>query len=203
MGLLIIAFSYLLGSISFGYLFVKYLKGVDIREHGSGSTGATNIMRILGVGPGVTVFLLDALKGFFSVYAAKTLTGNPYIEIASAVAVVAGHNWPLFFGFKGGRGIATSLGALTGLFPKVTLILAIIGFSVVGLSKFVSLGSVVGAVSLPFLIWFFVEGHNIPYLVFGTFLSLLAVARHIPNLKRIRAGTESKIGQRIKVDSRK
>ncbi len=203
MGVLIIVFSYLLGSVSFGYLFVKHLKGVDIREHGSGSTGATNIMRILGVGPGVTVFLLDALKGFLSVYAAKTLTGNPYIEIAAAAAVVAGHNWPIFFGFKGGRGIATSLGALTGLFPKVSLFVAIIGFSVVGISKYVSLGSVVGAVSLPFLIWFLVEGNNIPYLIIGIVITLLAVIRHIPNIKRIIAGTESKIGQRIKVNSRK
>lgn len=203
MAVFIIIFSYLLGSVSFGFIFVKLLKGVDIREYGSGSTGATNIMRILGPFPAGAVFLLDALKGFLSVYAARTLIGNPYIEIASAVAVVAGHNWPVFFGFKGGRGIATSLGALAGLFPKVTFWLAVIGFSVVGLTKYVSMGSVVGAFSLPFLIWFMLEGNNIPYLVFGTFLSLLAIIRHIPNLKRIKEGTESKIGQKVTVSSTK
>lgn len=203
MALFIIIFSYLLGSVSFGFIFVKLLKGVDIREYGSGSTGATNIMRILGPVPAGAVFLLDALKGFLSVYAARSLTGNPYIEIASVIAVVAGHNWPVFFGFKGGRGIATSLGALAGLFPTVTFWLAVIGFSVVGLTKYVSMGSVVGAFSLPFLIWFLLEGNNIPYLVFGTFLSLLAIIRHIPNLKRIKEGTESKIGQKVTVSSTK
>lgn len=195
--------SYLLGSISFGYIFVKLLKGVDIREYGSGNTGATNIMRVLGPAPAAAVFILDGLKGFLAVYAARTLTGNPYIEIASAVAVVAGHNWPLFFGFKGGRGVATSLGALAGLFPTVTFWLMVIGFSTIGLTKFVSMGSVLGALSLPFLIIFLVEGDKIPYLVFGMFLSLLVIIRHIPNLKRIKEGTESRVGQKVTVDPAK
>lgn len=193
---LAIVISYLIGSISFGYIFCKALKGVDIRELGSGSTGATNISRVLGFGPALFIFFLDALKGISALYLTQLFTDSPYLIILAAIAVVAGHNWPLFFGFRGGRGIATSLGVITGISPVVVLGLLVIGLLVIALTRYVSLGSVTGAVSLPLLMWYF--GLETPYIVFGLMASIMAVVRHIPNLKRLKEGKESKLGDRLK-----
>ncbi|RQD74621.1 MAG: glycerol-3-phosphate 1-O-acyltransferase [Candidatus Syntrophonatronum acetioxidans] len=187
-----IIIAYLIGSISFGYIFCKILKGVDIREYGSGSTGATNISRILGFGPALLIFVLDALKGVSALYLTQLFTDNPYLVILAGIAVVAGHNWPVFFGFRGGRGIATSLGVLIGISPLVVLWLLFIGLSIIAVTRYVSLGSVTGAISLPLLMWYF--GLEVPYIFFGTLMTIMAVVRHIPNLKRLKEGKESKIG---------
>jgi len=197
----VILISYLIGSISFGFLFCKILKGIDIRDYGSGATGATNISRILGIGPAIIVFILDALKGMASIYLARFVSGNSLIVIMAGVAVIAGHNWPVFFGFRGGRGIATSLGIIFAISSKAFLGLFIIGMSTVFLTKYVSLGSICGALSLPFLLWYF--RLDVPYIIFGTLISVIAVIRHIPNLKRLKEGKESKLGEKVSLIPKK
>ncbi len=193
---LAVIIAYLMGSISFGYIFCKGLKGGDIREIGSGSTGATNISRVLGFGPALLIFILDALKGISALYLTQVFTDSPYLVILAGIAVVAGHNWPVFFGFRGGRGIATSLGVLIGISPLVVLGLLLVGAFVIAVTRYVSLGSVMGALSLPLLMWYF--GLEVPYIVFGSFMTVMALVRHIPNLKRLREGKESKIGDKVK-----
>ncbi len=196
---LAILISYLIGSISFGYIFCKVFKGVDIRDYGSGNTGATNISRVLGPGAAITVFILDVLKGISAIYLARVFTDSPILIILAGIAVVAGHNWPVFFGFRGGRGIATSLGVLFAISPVVFTWLFIMGISVVALSRYISLGSMSGAVALPFLMWYF--NLELPYIIFGILISLLAIIRHIPNIKRLKEGKESKIGEKVNVGS--
>jgi len=192
---LAVLLAYLLGSVSFGYLVGRRIRGVDIRQYGSGSSGTTNILRTLGTGPAVVVLLLDAGKGIGAVYLADLLTGNPNVVMLAGVAVVAGHNWPVFFGFRGGRGIATSMGVLLGIAPSVILIAVLVGLLVMALTRYVSLGSLVGSVLIPFLMLLF----RLPpaHILFGTALCLLAVWRHRANIRRLLAGTESKLGKKV------
>jgi glycerol-3-phosphate acyltransferase PlsY len=191
--LLAILLAYLLGSVSFGYLVGKRLRGVDVRRFGSGSSGATNIMRTLGTGPAIAVLLLDAGKGITAVYLAKLLDGNPWVVMLAGVAVVAGHNWPVLFGFRGGRGIATSMGVLLGLAPGVVLAAFLAGSLVILVTRYVSLGSIIGSILIPLLMLLF---HR-EYLLFGTVLSAFAVWRHRSNIRRLLNGTESKLGEKV------
>jgi glycerol-3-phosphate acyltransferase PlsY len=192
---LAILFAYLLGSLSFGYLLGKKLRGVDVRRLGSGSSGATNILRTLGTGPAIVVLLLDVGKGIAAVYLAKLLDGSPMIIMLAGIAVVAGHNWPIMFGFRGGRGVATSMGVLLGLAPGVILVAFLSGSLVIALTRYVSLGSIVGSILIPVLMVLF----RFPpeYILFGTALCAFAVWRHKANIRRLLNGTESKLGERV------
>jgi glycerol-3-phosphate acyltransferase PlsY len=192
---LAILFAYLLGSLSFGYLLGKKLRGVDVRRLGSGSSGATNILRTLGTGPAIVVLLLDVGKGIAAVYLAKLLDGSPMIIMLAGIAVVAGHNWPIMFGFRGGRGVATSMGVLLGLAPGVILTAFLAGSLVIALTRYVSLGSIVGSILIPVLMVLF----RFPpeYILFGTALCAFAVWRHKANIRRLLNGTESKLGERV------
>lgn len=192
--LLVILLAYLLGSVSFGYLLGKKLRGVDVRRLGSGSSGATNIMRTLGTGPAIAVLLLDAGKGIGAVYLARLLDGSPMVIMLAGIAVVAGHNWPILFGFRGGRGIATSMGVLLGLAPGVILVAFLIGSLVIAFTRYVSLGSIVGSILIPVLMLLF----RFPpeYTFFGTALCAFAIWRHKANIKRLLSGAESKLGER-------
>jgi len=192
--LLAVLLAYLVGSLSFGYLVGKKLRGVDVRQFGSGSSGATNIMRTLGTGPAIAVLLLDVGKGVAAVYLAKQLSGTPEVVMLSGVAVVAGHNWPVLFGFRGGKGVATSMGVMLGLAPGVILIAFLAGLLVIALTRYVSLGSIVGSVLIPVLMLMF----RLPpaYIAFGTALSAFAFWRHKENIRRLLNGTESKLGEK-------
>ena len=137
-----IVISYLIGAISFSYLIAKKLKQVDIRQHGSGNAGATNTLRLLGVGPAVLVLLLDCLKGVASVYIGLSLTGgDTMVAAACGVAAVVGHNWPVYFGFRGGKGVATTIGVLATLAFYAALIAGIIAIISIIITRYVSLGS--------------------------------------------------------------
>lgn len=214
--ILIVIISYLLGSISFALLIGKCFYGMDIRQQGSGNLGATNAFRVLGVLPGILVFLGDVLKGVFAVGLANFFfRGAPtifsfclsqktafshsslvdsIIVILAGFAVVAGHNWPVFLKFSGGKGIATSTGVLLVLAPKVTIILFLIWLVILTLTKYVSLGSVVIAVMLPFFMVSFYPG-NYPYIIFSLIVSAVAIYKHRSNIKRLLKGDESKIGE--------
>ncbi|YCM45100.1 glycerol-3-phosphate 1-O-acyltransferase PlsY [Verrucomicrobiaceae bacterium 227] len=198
-----------LGSIPFGLILGK-LKGVDIREHGSGNIGATNVFRTLGKKIGITCLLLDFLKGFLPVFIAIQLTPHTTtgqsIEVITALAAILGHNYSPWIGFKGGKGIATSGGALIALMPVGVLLLIIIFIIVTKLTKYVSVGSIATAISLPlvFLLDSSLRGEfphgdwNKPLFIFSLVAGALAVWKHRANITRLRAGTENRIGQKKK-----
>ena len=205
--------SYLLGSIPFGYLAGR-LKGIDIRQHGSRNVGATNAGRVLGRRWGLAVFALDVLKGAVPVvgaglwlHRAGEFAGPGLLALwmLDAFAAVAGHVWPVWLGFRGGKGVATSLGVLLALYPFFTWpgLLALAAWVVVTLaSRYVSLGSLVAAVVFPATLlamsltigetWS--PGRIWPLLAFALAMSLLLIWRHRGNIARLLAGTENKIG---------
>lgn len=227
---LIIFASYLLGSIPFGY-FVAKACGIDIREHGSGNIGATNVMRVLGKKPGYTVFALDTLKGLIAVILGKYISDqyqltisqvhpgfqganevilhNVYFihlpeaigAISAAIACILGHNFPVWLGFKGGKGMATSAGVLIGMMPPTAmgcmLVWAIVFFS----TRYVSLASIAAAIALPvitmlLLLLGFLNGW--PYFYFAVAACILAVWRHRSNIVRLINGTENRFVKKPK-----
>jgi len=191
--------SYVLGSIPTAFWAGKIIKGIDIRQHGSGNVGATNAFRVLGKWPGLAVFAIDVLKGVLAVVVVGDLLGLMKISdrVFLAVAVVCGHNWTFLLQFKGGKGIATSLGVLIGLTLKVValrtvLLTSILVWAVVFLSSgYVSLASIAAAVTLPLVIILTVP--SIEIVLLGVVFCLFIVLRHRPNIKRLANGTESRV----------
>ena len=187
--------AFLLGSIPTGYLVAR-AKGVDIRQHGSGNIGATNVFRTLGKPLGVLVFFFDALKGFGAVWLASHFgEAGPWTGIVAAVAAIAGHNYTPWLGCKGGKGIATSAGVLLALMPWAVLAIALVWIVVFKVSRYVSLASICAAAALPLAVgalWFAGCGGNGPLLAFALLISALAIWRHRSNIERLRAGTESR-----------
>jgi glycerol-3-phosphate acyltransferase PlsY len=147
MSVILVIFSYLLGSVSFGYLIAKRVKNVDIRKMGSGNTGATNISRVLGIKYALIVFALDLGKGLLAVLLAKWLLPSPWVTIFCAYGVLLGHNWPLYFSFKGGRGAATALGIFFGIMPIAALIVFGIIIVIILVARYVSVASITGAIN--------------------------------------------------------
>lgn len=186
--LLLIA-CYLIGAIPCGYLIGR-LHDIDIRSRGSGNIGTTNVFRVLGPKPGFIVLVCDVMKGLVPVLIAKSL-GGPGWAVAAGLAAVIGHNWSVFLGFRGGRGVATGAGVLIALMPKVVIIALGIWALVVLISRYVSLGSIIAAVSVPFIAW----AYHVPgiYYLFAIPAPLFIVYRHIHNIDRIRKGTEFRL----------
>lgn len=195
--LLLIPIAYLLGSIPSGYLAGRWLAGIDIREHGSGSTGATNVLRHVGKTPALIVFLVDVFKGSAAVLVAKQLLGGDAHGwlVAAGLLALAGHIWPIWLKGKGGKAVATGLGMLLGLLPAVGLASLGIFLLVLSFSRIVSLSSVVAALALPALIWIAGYSQTTAYMGLGVLAALLVVWRHRGNIKRLLAGTEPKIGK--------
>lgn len=194
-----IVISYLLGSISFSILFARWLRKIDIREHGSGNAGATNTLRVLGKGPAIAVFLLDIVKGSAAVLLGSWLSdGNDWVSVACGLAAIVGHNWPIYFRFKGGKGIATTIGALViwAFFP--TLLAGIVAIITILISRYVSLGSMIFAICLPILFYLF--EYNAAYIWGTVIVAILAVARHRSNIVKLMNGTENKLGGSKKGD---
>ena len=198
MGLLSLLLGYLLGSIPSGYLAGRWCKGIDLRELGSGSTGATNVLRQVGKGPALVVFVIDVAKGAISVLLAGSLTeGAPlsdWLQVLAGLAALAGHIWPVWLGFKGGKAVATGLGLFLGLAWPVGLACFGIFLTTLSLFRIVSLSSVVAAISLPLLMAAGTEGTA--KLVVALVAMALVVWRHRSNLQRIKAGTEPRLGQK-------
>lgn len=187
--IVILIASYLIGSIPFGYIISK-LKGIDIRQYGSGNIGATNVWRTIGPVHGIAVLALDALKGAAGVYLGKGI-GVEGLELLAGISTVLGHAYPVFLHFKGGKIIATGLGVLLALTPYVALIALAIFIIVILISRYVSLGSVIAALSVP--ISMLLLRYNLTYIIFGLAICSIAIYKHIPNIKRIISGTENKI----------
>lgn len=188
LGLMVI--SYLIGSIPFGYVIAR-LQGVDIRSKGSGNIGATNVWRNLGFLAGLLVFIGDAGKGVLGAWLGRHFGGTDSVALLTSLAVVAGHGWPLFLGFKGGKIIATSLGVFLVL-DKI-IVLPALGLWIIlsGTWRYISLASMAAAFSIPLLMLFLHRPW--PYVCFSIFVFLVVVYKHYPNIKRLLAGTEPKI----------
>lgn len=186
---LVLLANYLVGSVPAAYLVGK-IKGIDITKHGSGNVGATNAFRVLGKWAGIVVLIVDCLKGVIGVLLAQQV-GGPWFVVLAALVVMAGHNYSIFLKLKGGKGVATGTGILLALTPKTVLFGLIIFFIVVATTKYVSLGSIVTALSVPFIMM--VIGDPLPVRILGVVAVAFIIYRHIPNIKRLIAGTENKI----------
>lgn len=193
--LLVFAANYLLGSIPSAFLVGKLLKGIDIREYGSGNVGATNAFRVLGKWAGLAVLVADCLKGVIGVLLARAV-GGPWFAVFSSLAVMAGHNFPIFLKLRGGKGVATGAGILLAMAPKTVLLAVLVFIAVVALSKYVSLGSIIAALTVPIIMMFLKE--PLPVRILGLLAVTFVVIRHIPNIKRLLAGTENKITDRMR-----
>lgn len=203
---IVIALSYLVGSIPMSIIVGKLVKGIDIRNYGSGNPGGTNVIRVIGWGWGIFVILFDALKGFFATY---FIAGWFYSDISilnlTAVQIIAGcfavigHMWTIFAGFRGGKGVSTSAGMLLGIAPYDLLIAFLIFLVVVALTRYVSLGSIISALSFPFVIVFTERILKLKHpdfttlLAFGSLVAILIVYRHRSNIKRLISGSENKL----------
>jgi glycerol-3-phosphate acyltransferase PlsY len=190
---LALVLAYLIGGIPFGYFIVKWRTGRDVRESGSGNIGATNVLRTTGRSAGVITLLLDMLKGFATVWlVARMSPDDPHMIWRSlgALAVMAGHAFPVFLGFKGGKAVASFIGAFLYLAPVPLLAVLILFAAVVAYTKYISLGSIVAAGSFPFAVWLILHPPAplwIAALIAGAFI----VYRHRANIERIRAGNEN------------
>lgn len=196
--LLILIIAYLIGSIPFGYLIVRTKGGGDVRQTGSGGTGATNVSRRAGKAAGVLTLLLDAAKGAAAVLIAQNVSGSDWVKAAAAVAVIVGHIFPVWLGFRGGKGVATGVGVFLVLAPIALLCAGIVFVSIVFFTRYVSLGSVMAAALIPLLVWLqnvFVEpvANLRPLLTAATTGALLILFAHRGNIGRLAKGTESRI----------
>lgn len=189
---------YLIGSLPFG-LIIGWLSGrIDIRNHGSGSTGMTNVLRTVGTSAAIFVLLLDIGKAMATVLLAKVIADSSGVEAVAALSSMVGHSWPIFSNFKGGKGVAAGLGAMIIISPLSALIASIVGISTVAISRYVSLGSLVAAPigTITLIILVILSMEPIPYIWFGVFGTTLITIRHNENLSRLFKGHESKLGQR-------
>jgi glycerol-3-phosphate acyltransferase PlsY len=187
--ILVVVVGYLLGSIPFAYLAGR-LRGVDIRTVGSKNVGATNVFRTLGKRIGVTVMVLDIAKGLVAVLIARGLTDSPW-PIAAAAAAIVGHVFPVWLRFRGGKGVAVAGGAMIGLAPIPALVVVVIWFAVVALTRYVSLASVIAAALFPFLVLLF--GEPWPVVAFTALAAVAVIVRHRANIGRLLAGEELRL----------
>ena len=183
--------AYLLGSIPFGYLLVRFISGVDIRSIGSGNIGATNVLRTGRRGIAVLTLILDAAKGYCAVWLAARLTADSILFTSlAAVAVLLGHVYPVFLRFKGGKAVASFIGAFLYLAPGPLLAVLLVFVIVVWASRYISLGSMVAAGSFPFGVWLILHP-PLPLLAASIAAAVLILYKHQSNLERLRAGTEN------------
>ena len=201
----IAAGSYLLGSIPFGYILVRVFQGIDVRSIGSGNIGATNVARTGGKGLAIATLLLDTLKGWLPVFLVLTIPGIPAsgpaqlhtMATLAALCAVIGHMFPVWLGFKGGKGVATGLGVFLALAPKAVLIVLVLFVVIVALTRYVSLGSILAAAAFPAALWWLDRNSfPAPALLMCVAVALLVIVRHHQNIGRLLAGTESRYGAR-------
>lgn len=193
--------TYLLGSLPFGYLAGKLIKGVDLRQVGSRNVGATNVFRVVGILPGIIVLFLDISKGLISVLLANLFNPGGSMEanaqifylmrILAGSAAIIGHNWTIFLKFRGGKGVATGFGVALGLVPFPSLVSLGVFLVTTGLSRYVSLGSILAVLAFPLNCLLFKE--PLIFVLFGSIAAVVVLARHRANIERLFAGTENRI----------
>ena len=198
--LVFVPLGYLLGAIPFGYIAGKLFGGVDVRDHGSGSIGMTNVMRTVSPPVAVLVLALDMGKAAGAVLAARFLTDAPMVETLTGIAVILGHSWSVFIGFSGGKGTATGWGALFALSPIAGIVASVIGVGLVAITRYVSLGSMVaatlGALTLAVIA---VVNDAVPleYALYGAVGAPIILFKHRDNIQRLLNGDERKLGQKV------
>lgn len=186
--------AYFIGNFSTSYLIGKYTANIDIRNHGSGNAGTTNILRTLGKKAALYTFLGDALKGSLAVFVGFKL-GGMNAALLSALFVVLGHDWPVLLKFRGGKGVATTLGSMIAVYPFQAIICILLAILAIYKTRYVSLGSIVGILAFPFFMFF--KGTN--QFILSLSLLFLIVFTHRENIKRLINGTERKIGQKAEI----
>jgi len=192
---LAVVIGYLIGSISFSFLWGRLFQGIDIRKHGSGNAGATNTLRVMGVGPALTVLALDIGKGVLAVWVGWWIDpASLMLPILGGFAAILGHNWPVFFAFRGGKGIATMIGVVATLCLLPGLAAGLVGIASIFVTRFVSLGSLLFAALLPLSLWLF--GREPELIVFSLALAVLAFYRHRSNIVKLAQGKENKLSFR-------
>ena len=190
--------SYLIGAIPIGLILSKSLRGIDIRNYGSGSIGMSNIQRNLGNFPAAVVLILDMTKSFLPILYVRYFLPDPQIlETISALGALTGHCWPIFAKFRGGRGVATGWGSLLILSPITGIISGIIGIPIIIMYKFISLGSIIGATSgcIYMMLLSITRYHSFEYLWYALLGNIIVVYKHKENIQRLLEGTERKIGK--------
>ncbi len=197
--------AYLLGSIPFGFLIVRWQKGVDVRTTGSGATGATNVMRNLGIEGFIATFILDVGKGTFSVLLASRLTsgspnwipltGDPRWIAAASVCAIFGHCFPVWLRFRGGKGVATGVGVFIALAPLQVLLVLVIFAVTVAITRYISLGSIIATAAFPVLVYF-MRRPPLPIVLGAAGSALLIITMHRANIGRLLKGTENKVGKK-------
>ncbi len=192
---LISVIAYVIGNFASSYLISKAVGNIDIRKYGSGNAGSTNVLRVLGAKPAILAFLGDVLKGTVAVLIGRYIGGS-YGEILAGIFVVIGHDWPIFLKFKGGKGIATTVGLMVPIDPLMVAIIVPSAIALMYITGYVSLGSVLGILVYP--IAMIATKKPIEYILFSIFLSAIAIFKHRSNIKRLFNGTESKFGQKKK-----
>lgn len=219
--LLAVVLAYLLGSFPTGVVVVRLARGFDVRRIGSQRSGTTNVIRAAGAAAGAAVFVLDVLKGLASVWLGRSmaesgwlghlwgawtarsvswpLSGSSlalWVPLTCGLAAIAGHNWPVYIRFHGGRGVATGLGTLLALFPLVAGISLLVGLGVIALTRYVSLGSISGVLCIPLglFVQMAVASLPLPHLFYGVLVAGVTVFQHRDNIARLRAGTERRLG---------
>ncbi len=193
--LLALAAAYLLGSVPFAIVLVRAFKGVDVRTQGSGNAGATNVLRTAGKGLAAGTMVLDVGKGVAAVFLMRAVTYDPRWLGAAAVAAVVGHVFPVWFGFRGGKGVATAIGGFAVLSPLAVLTVVAAFVLVVAATRFVSLGSITAACLLP-LVLKALFGAPDPVVVAGAATTIVLVVSHRANIRRLLSGTERRLGRR-------
>lgn len=184
---------YFIGSIPFGVI-VSRLFNIDITKYGSGNIGATNVLRTLGVIPGIIVLTLDLIKGTLAAYLGTLIIKDPLWVVLVGLAAILGHMFSIFMGFKGGKGAAVGLGVLLAIAPEIFLAAALLVIIIIALTRYVSLASIFGPWLVAALMYFL--NKPLPYLWATILVAILMVIKHIPNIKRLLTGTERKFGEK-------
>lgn len=190
--------SYLIGAIPNGLIIGKTFCNIDIRQFGSKNIGATNAFRVLGAKTAAAVLVTDAAKGIVGVYLGIYLVGTPMAELVGGIFAIIGHNWPVFLKFHGGRGVATGLGVIAMLVPKVTVCVFVVWLVIVCMTRYVSLASIIAALLVPVGMW--VVHVQMEFFYFGLIAALFVIYRHKPNIERLLKGEELKIKAGSKKD---
>ena len=191
MTFIILLLSYILGSIPNGLIFGKIIWNKDLRTVGSKNIGATNAWRTIGKPAGILIFALDFLKGALSVYLAQILIGTALAMTLAGIFAIVGHSFSCFLKFHGGKGVATGLGVITILMPKISLVAFLIWLAIVYVTRYVSLGSIVAAICVP--IFAFITDCPKEFIIFGLLAAIFITVRHKANIKRLVDGVENKI----------
>ena len=202
--LLICVIGYLLGSLSGGIIVSRIAKGPDLHTVGSKSTGASNVQRTMGWKYGIITFFFDAFKGLLACWLAQLITGTlfdsaicNFASLLAGLCCVIGHNWPVFFRFRGGKGVATTGAVMLYCFPVYALICIVVTIAVIALFRYISVGSMLLVISF-FILSFFFSGPNTCVIVWAFLLMVMCIARHHANISRLIHGTENKLGNKVK-----